>query len=233
MSGDRALHPRRPPSGATAVPKPQQTPGAWWRLPARVAWAAGLAPADRDAEACPGPGRVQRRSLAQPHPGRAGEDGGADPAAARRTQVPAAPAPHLAPRAALASPPAPSGLAPRSGPQGRPCQAAAAAAAASRSRRARPAPPPAVPAAPAPPAPNSSPGERPGGDRDARPLTSPESRRRRPRQPHQWAKNSGARNSRERPAPRPPPPKALPPPLHTPLHNGPRPRAGWGGAVSR
>lgn len=91
----------------------------------------------------------------------------------------------------------------------------------------RRAPPPAVPAAPAPPAPNSSPGERPGGDRDARPLTSPESRRRRPTQPHQWAKNSGSRNSRERPAPRPPPPpKALPP--HTLLHNVPRLGPGWG-----
>lgn len=90
----------------------------------------------------------------------------------------------------------------------------------------RRAPPPAVPVAPAPPAPNSSPGERPGGDRDARPLTSPESRRRLPTQPHQWAKNSGSRNSRERPAPRPPPPKALP--QHTLLHNVPRLGPGWG-----
>ncbi|XP_036063528.1 basic proline-rich protein-like [Onychomys torridus] len=201
----------RPPSGAIAVPKARTD--SWSVVAPRL-----LAPADRDGEACLGPGHVQ------PHPGRAGEVG-ADPAA-RWTQVPAALAPHLAPRAALASPPAPSGLAPRSGPQGRPCQAAAASRC-RRARRARRAPPPAVPAAPAPPAPNSSPGERPGGDRDARPLTSPESRRRRPTQPHQWAKNSGARNSRERPPPRPPPPKALLPP-HTPLHNGPRPRAGWG-----
>lgn len=57
----------------------------------------------------------------------------------------------------------------------------------------------AVPAAAAPPAPaargrprlcpssgRASPGRRAGRDRDVHPLTSPESRRRRPTQPHQW-----------------------------------------------
>lgn len=68
-----------------------------------------------------------------------------------------------------------------------------------RAPRPREAPHPAVPAAAAPPAPaahgrprhrrspeRTSPGRRAGRDRDARPLTSPESRRRRRTQPHQW-----------------------------------------------
>lgn len=72
-----------------------------------------------------------------------------------KCKVPAAPAPHLAPRAALASPPAPSGLAPRSGPQGCPCPVAAPPAPAKpcapargsgRARTPRPPPPTPPPA---------------------------------------------------------------------------------------
>lgn len=209
------MYPRRPPSGVTAVPKPEQIPGAWHRLPGQVACAAGFRGPGRGGmpwawprPALPALPRHTRdgqermtRSSADAGPGRPGPSPG--PASCARVSA----------RAFRART--------RLGPVGSPMPG--------RRRLLLPprrAPPPAVPAAPAPPAPNSSPGERPGGDRDARPLTSPESRRRRPTQPHQWAKNSGARNSRERPAPRPPPPKALPP--HTPLHNAPRLGPGWG-----
>lgn len=180
-------------------------------------WPGLLALADPDVKTCLGPGRVQRHP---PKRTRGGQEGAAltwssTDAGPRRPSPSPGPAgcARVFARAFRARAPL--------GPAGSPMP--------SRRRLLLPprrTPPPAVPAAPAPPAPNSSPGGRPGGDRDAGPLTSPESRRRRPTQPHQWAKNSGARNSRERPAPRPPPPKALS--LHTPLHNGPRPRPGCG-----
>lgn len=168
-----APFPSRGPSATPAYPGAPQRPHSTWACPGDHLHASATAPylAQRSRLASPPPpsGVAHRPagscSVPQRRPCR--EAGGRRAALG---PLPVPPSPPCAPAAAL---PRLHARRPREGP--RPAVPAAAA------------PPPPEPG---PPAPRSQARarlpRRAGGDRDARPLTSPESRRRRQTQPLQW-----------------------------------------------